>query len=212
MDLIGLIAGQGWASGVNLYAVTALLGIFGRLEVGGTTSVPEALQRPEVIGVALVLFAIEFVVDKVPYLDNVWDAVHTVIRPLGAAGLSAILAGDVGGVQQAIAATSGGTLAFAAHAAKATARVAVNTSPEPASNILVSVAEDGIVATVVFFAITNPWIALALVVVLLVAGTVVTVMAIGAARRGLRTLRERRAQRRREAARRASRPPPGTTS
>ena len=144
--LIGLVAGSGWASGVNLYAVVALLGIYGRLAPG---PVPEPLLRTDVIVIALVLFALEFVADKIPYLDSVWDAIHTVIRPLGAVVLGALLSGDAETWQQAVAALGSGGLASAAHLAKATSRAAINSSPEPASNVLVSLFEDGLVAAVV---------------------------------------------------------------
>lgn len=202
MDLatLGLVTGSGWAAGVNLYAVVAMLGIAGRMGVG---EVPEALTRTDVLGVAVLLFSLEFVADKIPWFDSVWDTVHTVIRPLGALVLGAVLAGDAGSVQQAVSALGAGGLATASHVAKATTRLAVNTSPEPASNAVVSLAEDGLVAAVVWFAVTNPLLALGLVLVLLVAGTVLTVVLISVARRALRTRRERRR------ARRAVGPQPG---
>ncbi|MCC5947453.1 MAG: DUF4126 domain-containing protein [Nitriliruptoraceae bacterium] len=191
--LLGLVAGSGWASGINLYGVVALLSILGRT---GVADVPESLTRTDILVVALGMFALEFVADKIPWFDSVWDTVHTVIRPLGAAALGAVLSGDAGSVSQALAATGSGGLAFAAHAAKATSRLAINSSPEPASNIGASLVEDGLVAVVVWFAVTNPLLALALVLVLLVAGTAVVVALFGAARRGLAARRERRRRRR----------------
>lgn len=186
---IGLIAGSGWASGVNLYAVVALLGLFGRTGLG--PDIPEVLTRPEVIAIAGVLYAIEFVADKVPYLDNLWDAVHTVVRPAGAAILGVLLSGEAETVQQAVAAVGSGGLALASHASKATARAAINTSPEPASNIVVSLLEDGLVAAVVWLAVQHPWVAVVAVVVLLVLGTIVIV----AAWRALGRVRARMAER-----------------
>jgi hypothetical protein len=193
---IGLVAGSGWASGVNLYAATALLGIFGRLGYG---DVPDVLMRTDTIVVAAVLFALEFVADKIPYVDSLWDVAHTVIRPLGALVLGLLLTGEAETWQQALSGIGAGGLATASHVAKATTRAAINTSPEPASNVLASLAEDGLVAAVIWFAVTNPWLALTLVVVLLVAGTVLTVTLFAAARRAIRTRRERRAARRRAA-------------
>ena len=197
--VVGLVAGAGWAAGVNLYAVVALLGIYGRMGLG---EVPDALVRTDTITIAAVLFAFEFVADKVPFIDSLWDLGHTVLRPLGATVLGLVLTGEAETWQQATAAMSSGGLATASHVAKATARLAINTSPEPASNVVVSLGEDGLVAAVVWFAVTNPLLAVVLVLVLLAGGTVLTIALIGAARRGLRAWRERR----REAARRRSWP------
>lgn len=194
--LIGLVAGSGWASGVNLYASVALLGIYGRLDLG---PVPDALLRTDVLVISLVMFALEFVGDKIPYLDSFWDLGHTVIRPLGAAVLGAVLTGEADSWQQGLAALGSGGLATASHVAKATTRLAVNASPEPASNSLVSLLEDGLVVGVVWFAVTNPVLAIVLVVLLLIAGAVLTLTLLGAARRGLRARRERRGPRGRPA-------------
>lgn len=189
MELAGLIAGSGWSSGVNLYAVVALLGLLGRY---GDAPVPEGLTGPVVIAVAVALYAVEFVADKVPYVDNLWDAVHTVIRPVGAGVLGYLLAGEVDSMQQFTAASGSGGLALLSHSAKATARAAINTSPEPASNIVVSLAEDGLVAAVVWFAVEHPVIALGAVALLVVAGIALMVTLFGAARRGVQRLRQRR--------------------
>lgn len=187
--LLGLVAGSGWASGVNLYAAVALLGILGRIGLG---EVPDVLQRTDVIAVAGVLFALEFVADKVPLLDSLWDAVHTVVRPLGAVVLGALLTGDAEGWQQLSAAVASGGLATASHVAKATTRLAINTSPEPVSNVGASLLEDGLVTGVVWFAVVNPVVAIGLVAVLLLTGGVLTAALFGIARRSLRARRERR--------------------
>jgi len=200
--VIGLVAGTGWASGVNLYGAVLALGLFGRF---GPGEVPEALTRTDTLVVVGVLFALEFVADKVPVLDSVWDAVHTVVRPAGAAVLGVLLTGEAATLQQAVAAGGAGSLALSAPATKATTRLAVNASPEPFSNAGISLLEDGLVATVVWFAVSNPIVALVLVAVLVVAGTAVTIALFGAARRGLRTWRAR------QQARRDGRQPPTTT-
>jgi hypothetical protein len=187
--LVGLVAGSGWASGVNLYLVVLALGLAGR---GGLIEVPTALTRTDVLLVAGILVALEFLVDKVPYLDSLWDVIHTVVRPLGAALVGLALTGDADSFDRAVAAFSAGGLATASHVAKATTRAAINTSPEPGSNIAVSLIEDGLVLAVVWFAINRPVLAIALVVTLLAAGTVLTIVLIGAARRGVRAWRERR--------------------
>jgi len=191
--LIGLVAGSGWASGVNIYAAVALLGVLGR---SGFDAVPDALMRTDVIVIAAGMFALEFVADKIPLFDSLWDTVHTIIRPLGAVVVGALLAGDAETWQQAAAAIGSGGLATASHLTKATTRLAVNTSPEPASNIGISLLEDGLVAGVIWLAVTNPVLALGLVVLLLIGGAVLTVALIGVARRGLRARRQRRAARR----------------
>lgn len=190
MDLatLGLVAGTGWASGVNLYLVVLLVGGSGRL---GWVEVPGALTRTDVLVLAAVLFALEFVVDKLPFLDTTWDVLHTVIRPVGAAVLGLVLVGDADTPMQALTALASGGLASAAHIAKATTRAAINTSPEPASNIGMSLVEDGVVAGVVWFAVTNPAVALALVAVLVMVGTLLTVKLVRVARRGLARWRAR---------------------
>lgn len=185
---LGTIAGSGWAAGLNLYAVALLLGIFGRL---GALEVPEVLTRTDVMIAAGVLYAIEFVADKVPYLDNVWDAVHTVIRPLGAAALGALWVGSEDVTTQLASAGGSGVLALISHTTKATSRAAINTSPEPASNIVASLFEDGLVAGVVALAVYNPVLALVAVIVLLIAGTALMVVLWKAARKAWRSLRTR---------------------
>jgi len=180
IDTIGLLAGSGWAAGLNLYLVTFLLGLGGRLD---WLEVPAVLQRTDVMIVAGILYAVEFLADKVPYLDNIWDAVHTVVRPIGAAALGYAIAGDSSSVAAAVGAVLSGSLALSAHSAKATTRAAVNTSPEPFSNIFLSVAEDGLVAGLVALAIANPIITL-IVVVILTAGAIwLTITLFGVIRR-----------------------------
>ncbi|MEX0667575.1 MAG: DUF4126 domain-containing protein [Acidimicrobiia bacterium] len=180
IDTIGLLAGSGWAAGLNLYLVTFLLGLGGRLD---WLEVPSVLQRTDVMIVAGVLYAVEFVADKVPYLDNIWDAVHTVVRPLGAAAIGYVIAGETSSVGAAVGAILSGSLALSAHSAKATTRAAVNTSPEPFSNIFLSVAEDGLVAGLVALAIANPIVTLVVVVALTVGAVWLTIKLFGVIRR-----------------------------
>jgi hypothetical protein len=173
VEAIGIIAGSGWASGINLYLVTLLLGIAGRL---GWSDIPELLTRTDVMVVAGVLFGIEFVADKIPFLDSAWDAIHTVVRPLGAAALGAVVAGDSESIGAALGAAVAGVLALDAHAAKATTRVVANTSPEPISNIGLSLVEDVGVTLLVALAITFPLITVIVVGVLVVAATTITIV------------------------------------
>jgi hypothetical protein len=180
IDTIGLLAGSGWAAGLNLYLVTFLLGLAGRLD---WLDVPAVLQRTDVMIAAGILYAVEFVADKVPFLDNVWDAVHTFIRPIGAAAIGYVIAGDTPSIASAAGAILSGSLALSAHSAKATTRAAVNTSPEPFSNIFLSLAEDGLVAGLVALAIANPVVTLIVVVVLTIGAVWLTVKLFGIIRR-----------------------------
>lgn len=180
IDTIGLLAGSGWAAGLNLYLVTFLMGLAGRLD---WLDVPAVLQRTDVMVVAGVMYAIEFVADKVPYLDNIWDAIHTFVRPIGAAALGYVLAGDAPNIGAAVGAILSGALALSAHSAKATARAAVNTSPEPFSNIILSLLEDGLVAGLIALAIANPVLTVIVVALLTVAAVWLTVKLFGVIRR-----------------------------
>lgn len=184
--MTGLIVGSGWASGINLYGVVLLLNLAGRLGLG---DIPDVLQRTDLLIVAAVMYALEFVADKVPYLDNIWDVVHTAIRPLGAALLGLVLVGDVGGLAQAAAGLGSAGLAFTSHATKSTTRLAVNTSPEPISNTVVSLAEDGLVAFVVYLAVQFPILAIIAVAVLLILGVLLMRKILGMARNGLERIR-----------------------
>lgn len=166
MDIVGLIAGSGWASGLNLYLVTLVLGLSGRL---GWSDIPDVLTRTDVLVVAGILFFVEFAADKIPYVDNVWDAIHTVVRPLGAAALGYVLAGDSASIGEAVGAIVAGTLAVSSHSAKASTRAAVNTSPEPFSNMTLSVFEDGLATAVTALALAFPLIALIVVIILAIA-------------------------------------------
>lgn len=185
---IATLVGTGWASGVNLYGTVLLLGIFGRLEVA---AVPDLLESWPVMAAAAVFYVVELVADKVPYLDNAWDVVHTAIRPLGAAVVGGILAGEVDVSTITGAMTSGG-MALGSHATKAGARVALNASPEPVSNTIVSLSEDGIVAGMVWLAIEYPLVAGIAAVVLLVGGILVLVALWRVVRRGWQRLRSSR--------------------
>ncbi|MER6912960.1 DUF4126 domain-containing protein [Streptomyces sp. NPDC000594] len=192
MSVLPLVFTSGWASGINAYAVVLLLGVFGA--TGLTDEVPEALQRTDVLIVAGVLFLCEAVADKIPYIDSAWDSVHTVIRPVAGAVIAALLAGESGSLPELAAGAVGGTTALTSHLVKAGTRMAVNTSPEPFSNIGVSTAEDLGVAGVLTFAMFHPLAAAVIAAVLLALGIVV--VALLATR--IRRYRRRRAQLREE--------------
>lgn len=188
MPDLGLLAGAGWASGLNLYAVTLVLGMAGRL---GWSEIPEVLMRTDVLVVAGILYAIEFVGDKVPILDSLWDVANTVIRPLGGAGIGIVIAGQSDSIGAAVGGLVAGALALSAHGAKASTRAAVNTSPEPVSNSIVSVAEDGLATGLTVAAVVAPIPTLIVVVALAVASLVLIVKMWGAVRRLIRRNRVR---------------------
>lgn len=189
MEVLPWVFTSGWASGINSYLVVLMLGLLDK--AFSIAAVPDVLQRTDVLVAAAVLFAVEFVADKVPYLDSTWDAVHTAIRPAVGATLGALIAGDASSLEQALAATAGGVTALASHAVKAGLRAAVNTSPEPASNIGVSLAEDVGVAGVISVAVIAPWVAATVAGFLLVTGVVLVLLLL----RRIRTWRRRRRQR-----------------
>lgn len=189
-ELVPMVFTSGWASGVNAYAVVLLLGLLGRF--AGVDAVPGQLERTDVLVVATVLFVAELVADKVPFVDSIWDAVHTVVRPAVGAAIGAMLAGDSSSLEQALMATTGGVTALASHAVKAGVRLAVNTSPEPASNIAVSTGEDLTVAGVIALLVVQPWVAASIAAVLLVAGGIAVVLLMDRIRRVRRRWRQRR--------------------
>ena len=182
MDLLPLVFSSGWASGVNAYLAVLVLGLADRF--GDFGQIPDGLADPPVLIAATVLTAIEFVADKVPFVDSTWDAVSTVIRPTVGAVLALLVSGDATSLEQAGYAVLGGTTALASHTVKAGGRLAINTSPEPFTNVAVSLAEDITVVGVVLLAINHPWIALSVCVFLLIAGMILLVLALRLIRRG----------------------------
>jgi hypothetical protein len=193
VELLPTVVASGWASGINAYLCVAMLGLLGRF--GGVEAVPEVLTRTDVLVVAGALYLVEFVADKVPYLDSVWDAVSTAIRPTAGAVLGLLLAGDATSVEQAVLAATGGGAALVSHLVKGGLRLVVNTSPEPVTNIGASLAEDVAVAGVATMAVLNPVPAAVIAGILLVLGILLLVLLWKRVRRGharLRAWRERR--------------------
>lgn len=145
MDFISTIAiamGASWVSGMKLYAAVAMLGLLGRFANLHLPGELHILTNWWVIGVALALYVIEFIADKIPLVDSTWDVVHTFIRIPAGAVIAAAAFGDFDRSVQVIAFLIGGGLALSSHGTKTTTRAAVNTSPEPFSNIAVSLGED----------------------------------------------------------------------
>ena len=174
--LVALAAALGWASGLRLYAVVFLTGLAGAL---GWVNLPEGLkllQQPAMLYASGGLLAVEFFADKVPWVDSLWDTVHTVIRiPAGAALAYAVFGGDQA-TWAAAAALLGGTLAATSHAAKTTTRAAANTSPEPFSNIALSLAGDAFVPAMLWLAWEYPVVFFVVLAITLVAMVAITVL------------------------------------
>jgi hypothetical protein len=173
VEALPLVLSGGWAAGVNAYATVLLLGILGRLGLG---EVPDGLERTDVMVAAAVLYAIEFVTDKIPYVDHVWDVVHTAIRPTIAAVIGVLLNDQADGLSDALAAVGSSTTALLSHGVKAGLRMAVNVSPDPVTTATASLTEDFLVGGVVVLIVTHPWVALALSMTLLALGTTIVVL------------------------------------
>jgi Domain of unknown function (DUF4126) len=189
MDALAYVLTSGWASGISVYATVLVTGLAGR--IGGLENVPDVFQRTDVLIVAASLTGFEFVVDKIPYVDSAWDFVHTAIRPALAAVIGALISGQIGDLNEALGAVLGGTTAFATHGTKASLRLAANTSPEPVSNIALSLSEDTTLVGVLLLAINHPWVAAIVALTLLVAGVVIGTFLIRRIRQGLARLQSR---------------------
>lgn len=187
--LLPMVFTSGWASGVNAYATVLLLGLLGRF--AGLDAVPAGLQRTDVLVVAAVLYAAEFVADKIPYVDSAWDSVHTVIRPTVGVMIGLLASGDAGSLHGALLGATGGGTALASHLVKGGLRLAVNASPEPASNIAVSVGEDLTVGGVIALLLASPWVAAGIAAALLLIGFLLVVLLASRIRRALARRRAR---------------------
>ena len=167
MSLINTLAmamGSSWVSGIRLYATVATLGLlarFAHLPLPGELTI---VTNWWVIGVASTLFVVEFFADKIPYLDSTWDVIHTFIRIPAGAVLAAAAFGDFDKRVQLIALLVGGGLALSAHGTKATARAAVNLSPEPFSNVVVSLIEDVVAVVSIVLAFLLPVVLIILII------------------------------------------------
>jgi hypothetical protein len=165
LSAAALAGGLSWASGLRLYMTLFIAGWFSRM---GWVDLPSSLQvlaSPWVMGVTGGLMMVEFLADKVPGLDSLWDAVHTFIRIPAGALLGAAALGQMDPAWTTIAAILGGTFAAGAHATKAGSRALINTSPEPFSNWTASLSEDAAVAGGLWAAFFHPWLLIALLVV-----------------------------------------------
>ena len=167
LNAVGRIIPFAFASGLNLYATVAVAGLCSRF---GLVDLPDqfrAFDNSWVIGAALAMYAVEFVADKVPWVDTAWDAVHTIIRPIGGAVVAVSALGHAAPATQAIAALLGGSIAMTTHLTKAGTRAIANTSPEPFSNWALSFAEDIFAVGLTWAAVQHPVLATGIAIVLL---------------------------------------------
>ena len=177
MDLttLGRTLGFSFAAGVNLYATVAILGLASRY---GWVSLPpqfQAFNSDIVIGLAAAMYLIEFFADKIPYVDSLWDVIHTAIRPVGGALIAVTTLGDASPTVEALIALLGGTVAAGSHLTKTSTRAAANASPEPFSNWILSIGEDLFVVGLGYLALKHP------IAALVVAGTLVILILVFAA-------------------------------
>ncbi len=167
MDIIttlGTALGAAWTAGINLYATVAVLGLV--QHYGLVSKLPGGMDKLDnwwVIGIALFLYVVEFFADKIPYVDTVWDALHTFIRVPAGAVLALAATADLDPTLRIIAVLLGGGLALSTHGTKATVRAAANVSPEPFSNWMLSLAEDALAIIAIFIAILHPLVPLVLI-------------------------------------------------
>ena len=186
MDVIALLGrtlGFSFAAGVNLYATVAMLGLASRF---GWVALPEqfnAFNNDYVIAAAVVMYVVEFFADKIPYVDTVWDMIHTAIRPVGGALVAVTSLGEASPAMQGLIALLGGTVAASSHLTKTSTRAMANTSPEPFSNWLLSLGEDVFVVGLAYLALQYPVAALIVASVLLVLIAVFAVVIVRTVRR-----------------------------
>jgi hypothetical protein len=168
IETLGIALGAGFSSGLNLYATVATLGLLERFGVIHLPPSLHALAHPAVLAIAVVLYFVEFFADKIPYVDTVWDMLHTFIRPPAAALLAYSAAGAAPAHWRWAAALLAGGVALTSHGTKASARAAVNTTPEPLSNWALSSGEDILAVWLTWMATAHP-LATTVIVVALVA-------------------------------------------
>jgi Domain of unknown function (DUF4126) len=167
VETLGLALGAGFSSGLNLYATIATLGLLQRFGVIQLPVPLQVLAHPWVLGIAITLYVVEFLADKIPYVDSVWDAIHTVIRPPAAALLAYGASGGVPPEWRWGAALLAGGVALTSHGTKASARAAANASPEPFSNWTLSLGEDVLAVWLTWMATVHPRATIVVVVLLI---------------------------------------------
>ncbi len=164
LSQLGIFLGGAWASGVNLYLTIMGLGIANRLGLIDLPGNLDILSHPLVIAAAMLMYIIEFVADKIPFVDSMWDSVHTFIRPLGGALIAYMGLSNTAPQVQLSLAILGGAVAMDSHLTKATTRVVINTSPEPITNSIASFSEDALLIVALWLIVKHPIIAGILVI------------------------------------------------
>ena len=167
VSILGLGFGAAWSAGINLYATVAVLGLLQRYDLAELPGNLHVLDSWVIIGVALFMYGVEFVADKIPLVDSLWDAVHTFIRVPAGAVVAYSAAADLNPTVQVLALLLGGGLALSTHGTKATVRAAANTSPEPFSNWMLSIFEDVVTVGAAVLAVLQPIAILAVIFVFL---------------------------------------------
>jgi len=167
IETLGMALGAGFSSGLNLYATVATLGLLERFGVIHLPPSLHGLSHSAVLGIAVVLYVLEFFADKIPYIDTAWDVIHTFIRPPAAAFLAFSAAGAAPAEWRWGAALLAGGVALTSHGTKASARAAVNTTPEPFSNWILSFGEDALAVWLTWMATVHPVATTVIVVALL---------------------------------------------
>lgn len=188
LQIISLALGAGFSSGLNLYATVATLGLLERFQAIHLPEKLHVLAHPIVLGFAIGLYILEFLADKVPYLDTVWDFLHTFIRPPAAAVLAFGVSAGLASEWRWIAALLAGGIALTSHGAKASTRAAANTVPEPFSNWALSIGEDMLAVWLTWFTTAHPALAIVLVVLLLILCVYLLTKLFRFLRRSLQTL------------------------
>jgi hypothetical protein len=188
MQTLGLALGAGFSSGLNLYATIATLGLLQRFGIIHLPASLQVLSHPWVLGIAIALYAIEFLADKIPYVDSVWDLVHTAIRPPAAALLAYGATVAAPPEWRWGAALLAGGVALTSHSAKASTRAAANTSPEPFSNWLLSLGEDTLAVWLTWMATVHPAATIVVVSLLLLLAAVLLFYLFRFLRRALQRL------------------------
>ena len=187
---LGRTMGFSFAAGINLYATVAILGLASRYNWVSLPPQYRAFDNDFIIATAIGLYVIEFIADKIPWFDSVWDAIHTAVRPVGGALIAITTLGDASPTTEVLVGLLGGTLAAGTHFSKAGTRALANTSPEPFSNWILSLAEDGFVVMLGVVALKYPLVAMAVVI----AGVIVIVMFAAILVRAIRKRRRGRFQ------------------
>jgi hypothetical protein len=188
LSTLGIVMGTGYSSGLNLYATVVTLGLLQRFGIIHLPPMLQVVSHPWILGIAGALYFIEFFADKVPYVDTAWDAIHTFIRPSVAALLAYASTGAVAAEWRWAAALLAGGVALTSHSAKASTRAAVNTSPEPFSNWILSFGEDLLAVWLTWMASAHPMATTIVVGALLILSAFLIFHLFRFARRALRRL------------------------